>query len=73
MGQKITIKVRDNKKEVNIQIREHMTINNLKAVIEGALQQKLDWECIMMNDEELAGHGKLCDLGIIDGTVMEFH
>ena len=42
MGKKITLKIIDQKKEMVIQVREFMTINNLKAVIEGALQQKLD-------------------------------
>ena len=37
MGQKIKIKLIDQKKERTIQIRENMTINNLKAVIEGTL------------------------------------
>ena len=42
MGQKITIKIIDRKNEFNIQIRENMTMNNLKAIIEGVMQRKLD-------------------------------
>ena len=42
-------------------------------IIEGVLLQKLDWGKVQMEDMELAGHGKLRELGIVDGTVMEFH
>ena len=42
MGKKITIKIIDQTKEFNIQIRENMTMNNLKAIIEGVMQRKLD-------------------------------
>ena len=37
MGKKITLTINDNKKEKAIQVREYITVNNLKAVIEGAL------------------------------------
>ena len=42
MGKKITIKIIDQKKEFNIRIRENMTMNNLKMIIEGIMQRKLD-------------------------------
>ena len=50
-----------------------MTINNLKAVIEGVLKQRVDWKSIMMNGKEVTGHGKLSELGIIDGYIMELN
>ena len=56
-----------------IRVREFMTINNLKAVIEGVLQQRVDWKSIMMNGKEVTGHVKLSELGIIDGYIMELN
>ena len=50
-----------------------MTVNNLKAVIEGALHKKMDWESMKMNGNELTGHGKLSELGTIDGYIIEIN
>ena len=42
MGKRIGIKIIDQEVEKVIQVREFITINNHKAVIEGALHQKLE-------------------------------
>ena len=73
MGKRLRIKIIDQEKEKIIQVREFMTINNLKAIIEGVLQEKLDWTSIKMNGKELTGHGKLRDLGIVDGYIIELN
>ena len=33
----------------------------------------MDWESITMNGKEVTGHGKLSELGIIDGYIMELN
>ena len=71
MGKRLRIKIVDQGKEKVIQVREFMTINNLKAIIEGVLQEKVEWTSLMMNGKELEGHGKLRDLGIVDGFIMD--
>ena len=42
MGKRLRIKIVDQGKERVIQVREFMTINNLKAIIEGVLQEKVE-------------------------------
>ena len=42
MGKRLRIKIVDQGKEKVIQVREFMTINNLKAIIEGVLQEKVE-------------------------------
>ena len=37
MGKKITLKIINKGRELNIQVRVGLTINNLKAIIEGTL------------------------------------
>ena len=42
MGKRLRIKIIDQGIEKVIQVREFMTINNLKAIIEGVLQEKVE-------------------------------
>ena len=42
MGKRLRIKIIDQGNEKVIQVREFMTINNLKAIIEGVLQEKVE-------------------------------
>ena len=71
MGKRLRIKIIDQGIEKVIQVRECMTINNLKAIIEGVLKEKVEWTSLKMNGKELEGHGKLRDLGIVDGFIMD--
>ena len=42
MGKRLRIKIIDQGIEKVIQVREFMTINNLKAIIEGVLKEKVE-------------------------------
>ena len=42
MGKRISLRIINQEKEKIIKVREGITINNLKAVIEGVLLQKMD-------------------------------
>ena len=73
MGRKLTLKITEKKKEKVIKVREFLTINNLKAVIEGALKHKTESIDIIHEGKEITGHKKLVDLGLEDGHIIEIN
>ena len=56
MGKKITLKIVNQGKEKVIKVRENITINNLKAVIEGVLLQKMESIDVHKEGKEVNGH-----------------
>ena len=52
MGKKITLKIINKRMEQVIKVREGLTINNLKAVIEGVLQQKMERIDVIQNGKQ---------------------
>ena len=56
MGKKITLKIVNQGLEKAIRVRENITINNLKAVIEGVLLQKMESIDVHKEGKEVNGH-----------------
>ena len=67
MGKKLTLRIESKYGWKDIEVRENLTANNLKAIIAGKMQPKGTYTKIAWKGKELTGHMKLKDLGIIDG------
>ena len=67
MGKKLTLRIVGKYGWKNIEVRESLKANNLKAIIAGKMQPKGTCTKIAWEGKELTGHMKLKDLGIVDG------
>ena len=56
MGKRITLRIIKHGMEKTIKVREGITINNLKAVIEGVMLQKMERIDIIQEGKEITGH-----------------
>ena len=56
-----------------IEIRDGLTINNLKAVVEGVLQQKMEWIDVIREGKMATGHQKLSEIGLEEGHIIEIN
>ena len=52
-------------------MRENLTLNNLEAIIRGAMQIRKGMVKIMYEGKELSGHRRLVDIGLVNGDTLE--
>ena len=71
MGKRISLRIINQEKEKIIKVREGITINNLKAVIERVMLQKMEKIEIVQEGREITGHWKLSELGLEEGYTIE--
>ena len=71
LGKKITLKIINQRAEKDIKVREGLTINNLKAIVEGVLQYKMEKIEVIQEGKEVTGHRKLKELGLEEGHKIE--
>ena len=71
MGRKITLKIVSKHREMDVKVREALTINNIKAIIKGDIQQRTGTVKIMHEGQELPAHRRLVDIGLMDGDILE--
>ena len=71
MGRKLTLKIVSKYKEMDVKVRESLTMNNFKAIIKGVMQLQTGKVKIMHEGIELSGHRRLIDIGLVDGDKLE--
>ena len=71
MGKVITLKISSQEEEVQIKVREQLTINNVKAIITKELKTGVKNMRIKLANAELTGHKRLIDLRLKDGDILE--
>ena len=71
MGRKLALKVVGKQREMDVKVREYLTMNNFKAIIKGEMQLRTGKAKIMHEGKELSGHRRLVDKGLVDGDKLE--
>ena len=66
----LTLRIIQQDGERSIKIRENLTINNLKAILNSGVKLERKNIKIILEGYELMGHMRLTDLGLKDGMSL---
>ena len=70
MGEMLTLRIIQQDRERSIKIRENLTINNLKAIMNSGMKLERKNIKIILEGYEQMGHMRLTDLGLKDGMSL---
>ena len=70
MGRSLTLKVSNHNEELQIKLREKLTIGNLKAIIAKELGMSSVNMKLKLANAEVTWHKRLIDLGLKDGDIL---
>ena len=70
MGRSLTLKISNQNEELQIKMREKLTIGNLKAIIAKELGMSRVNMKLKLANAEVSWHKRLSDLGLKDGDIL---